>query len=57
MLENLGGRKFVFGVILVIMGFVFTLLGKVSVEAFFTFASVVGASYIVGNVATKAVLK
>lgn len=57
MLEKLGGRKFIFGVLLIVMGFVFVILNKVTVDAFFSFAQVIGGGYILGNVATKVITK
>lgn len=57
MLEKVGGRKFIFGILLIIMGFVLVLTNKVSVETFFSFAQLVGGGYVLGNVATKVVTK
>lgn len=52
-MDTLGGRKFIFGLLLIIIGFVFTILKMVEVNDFFTFAEVVGATYVIGNVGTK----
>jgi hypothetical protein len=51
-LESLLSRKFLFGLLLIIMGFVLVEQGKVDVKYFFTFAEIVGGTYVLGNVAT-----
>lgn len=49
MIEEIGGRKFFFAFLVTILSFILVVLGKVSVEAWFTFISVVGATYVIGN--------
>jgi len=49
---DLLSRKFLFGLLLIVMGFVFVEQGKVDVKFFFTFAEIIGATYVIGNVAT-----
>jgi hypothetical protein len=51
--EPLLSRKFIYAVLVVIFGFSLTVTGFVSAEAFFNFAEIIGASYILGNVASK----
>lgn len=53
MIEKLGGRKFILGMTLVVMGFVLVLTGRITADTFFSFAEVVGGTYVVGNVASK----
>ena len=50
MLEAIGGRKFIFGLLLLVAGFIFAILKMVDVHEFFTFAEVIGATYVIGNV-------
>jgi len=45
-------RKFIFGLVLLCMGFYLTAVGKVDVQQFFVFAAAVGATYVIGNIAT-----
>lgn len=53
--ENLLSRKFLFSILITIMGFVLVLVGRVAAERFLNFVAIVGATYIVGNVSSKAV--
>jgi len=46
-------RKFIFGLLLIIIGFVFTILKLVGVNDYLKFAEVIGATYIVGNTVAK----
>lgn len=50
MIDALGGRKFIFGVLLVLCGLVLVAVNKVTGDSFLNFAMVVGATYVVGNV-------
>ena len=50
MLDQLGGRKFIGFIILLVMGFVFVLLSKLPVQDFMTWATAGLAIYTVGNV-------
>ena len=51
--ESLLSRKFLFGLLMIIMGFVLVEQGKIEVQFFFTFAEIIGATYVIGNVATS----
>lgn len=50
MLDVLGGRKFLFGILLFAGGFSLVILNKVSGSDFLSFANLIGATYVVGNV-------
>lgn len=56
-MNSLGGRKFIFTVLCLLISAVFVLMNKLSAEAFITFANILGATYVIGNVAQKAVVK
>lgn len=53
MLEKLGGRKFLFAVLVVVLGFVLVLTAHVGANDWLGFVEIVGGSYILGNVASK----
>jgi hypothetical protein len=53
MIEKIGGRKFIFGLLLLFMSFVLVLLDKLSTDQWTVFASITGGTYIIGNVASK----
>jgi len=53
MLEKVGGRKFIYAVLITLLGFALVVLEKVTAEAFLNFVGIVGATYVLGNVATK----
>ena len=53
MLEQLGGRKFVFGLFAVVLAFVLVLTGSVTSEAWLDFVKLVMATYVAGNVVSK----
>jgi hypothetical protein len=53
MVDAIGGRKFAFAVLIVILGFVLVIMGKVTPEAWITLSSVVGGIYVTGNVVSK----
>jgi len=57
MISALGGRKFVFALILITMGFILVITGETTVDSFFNFAELVGGTYVLGNIATKVVAK
>ena len=52
-LENIGGRKFVFAILALALGFLLVATGKTDADTWFKFAEIVGATYVVGNVVTK----
>lgn len=52
-LNKIGGRKFAFAVLITLMGFIFVLTNRVTADAFFAFAQIVGGIYVVGNVTSK----
>jgi hypothetical protein len=53
MLEKLGGRKFVFAILVILLGFVLVLTKVATSDQWMKFVEVVGSSYIIGNVVTK----
>lgn len=50
---NIFSTKFIFAVLITILGFVLVAIGKVSGQEFLTFAEVVGGTYVLGNVVQK----
>lgn len=52
-MEKLGGRKFVYAVATVLLGFVLVLVGKVEPKLWFDFAEVIGGIFVLGNVSGK----
>jgi hypothetical protein len=48
--DNLGGRKFIFAILAVVLGFVLVLADRIVASDFLTFVGVVGATYVLGNV-------
>jgi hypothetical protein len=57
MIKALGGRKFIYALLVTILGFVLVLVEKVPASDYLTFVGVIGATYVLGNVANKAVTK
>ena len=53
MLEKIGGRKYLFAILVVVLGFVLVMTGRVESKEWFGFVEVVGGSYILGNVVSK----
>ena len=53
MIEKLGGRKFVFGMMLIVLSFVLVCVGKLETEIWTQFVSIVGGTYVLGNVASR----
>lgn len=51
------GRKFVFAVLVTILGFVLVLAGKVSAENWQNFVILISGIYVVGNIGDKIVNK
>ena len=52
-LSNLGGRKFVFALVVAVMAFTLTMFAILPVETFLDFIKFIFASYVAGNVVTK----
>ncbi|MEM4711392.1 MAG: hypothetical protein QXL18_05590 [Candidatus Woesearchaeota archaeon] len=53
MIDKIGGRKFVYTLLLTIIGFIFVLIGKMTAKEYLDFCALISGIYIVGNVATK----
>lgn len=53
MMDQLGGRKFIFAMVVVTAGFVLVLFGKSTVEQWFNFAELIGGIYVAGNIGEK----
>lgn len=51
--DNFLSTKFLYAILITILGFALTVTGNVPAESFFSFCEVVGASYILGNVVQK----
>lgn len=52
-MKELLSRKFLFSILAILLAFVLVLQGMVKSEDFLSFVQVIGATYIVGNVASK----
>ena len=52
-MEQLGGRKFIFAVISIALGFLLSIFGKVTGDQFLNFVMVIGGIYVIGNVGEK----
>jgi hypothetical protein len=52
-MDPLFSRKFIYALVVVVMGFILTAMGQVSAESFFNFAQLIGGIYVLGNVASK----
>lgn len=57
LMEEIGGRKFVFSILLTIFSFALVLTGFVDSKVWLDFVKFLLASYIAGNVATKFAIK
>ncbi|MBC7236232.1 MAG: hypothetical protein H5T69_10335 [Chloroflexi bacterium] len=53
MLSKLGGRKFLFALLAVILSFILVLARLATAEQWMQFVEVIGAAYVIGNVASK----
>lgn len=53
MIDKIGGRKFIYTLLLTIIGFIFVLIGKMTAKEYLDFCIVVGGIYTIGNVASK----
>ena len=52
-MNDLGGRKFIFSLVLVCISAVFVVFEKTSVKNWMDFVALVGSVYIAGNVVAK----
>lgn len=57
MLDLVGGRKFVFGILLTVCSTAALFSGRCSYLEWSTFQAIVGGTYIIGNITDKAVKK
>ena len=57
MIDKLGGRKFIFGIMLSLMGFAFAYMKFLTAQEWVTFEAIIGGTYVVGNVADTAVTR
>lgn len=53
MIEQLGGRKFLFALLVSVLGFVLVLTKSLTSQEYLKFLEVVGATYVLGNVVSK----
>jgi len=54
-MELLGGRKFVFALVMLIASFALVLVGDLPAIDWVKFAEVIGGIFVIGNVSTKAI--
>jgi hypothetical protein len=52
-LDKIGGRKFIFAILLIVIGYLLVDKGKLTADSFLNYAEFVGATYVIGNVAVK----
>lgn len=55
LLLNLLSRKFLYAANSIVLGFILVLFDKATAEAWFTFVTVIGGIYVIGNVVTKSI--
>jgi hypothetical protein len=53
MLDKIGGRKFLYAVLIVALGYSLVVLNQTTAKEWMAFAAVIGGTYIIGNVASK----
>ncbi len=53
MIKALGGRKFIYALLVTVLGFVLVLVEKVPASDYLTFVGVIGAEYVGANTITK----
>lgn len=53
MLNDIGGRKFIFAMFVVMLGFVLVMGIKTTAQEWFSFVQVIGGIYVAGNVLEK----
>jgi hypothetical protein len=54
MIEKLGGRKFIFAIIAIILGFALVQTNHIEAQQFITFVEYIGTVYVAGNVIARA---
>jgi len=54
-LGKVGGRKFVFGLLIVILGFVLVVSKLAAAQEWITLVEITGGMYVLGNVGSKVV--
>ncbi len=52
-MNNLGGRKFVFCLLLTVLSFVLVLVKSLTPREWIDFVTIIGGIYVAGNVGTK----
>jgi hypothetical protein len=55
--QTLISKKFIYALLISILGFVFVVLGKVTANDWFSFVQIIGGMYVIGNIAEKVVNK
>ena len=50
MIGAIGGRKFIYAILVVILGFILVLLKSVPAIDYLHFVEIIGGTYVVGNV-------
>lgn len=53
MLSKLGGRKFLFAILAVLLSFILVLARFATAEQWMQFVEIIGGAYVIGNVASK----
>lgn len=53
MIDKLGGRKYLYSLLVTILAFVLVLMGKIDSESFLKFVTGIGAIYTAGNTVSK----
>lgn len=53
MIEKIGGRKFIYAILAVLLAFGLTLAGQLKSADFISFVEVIGGIYVIGNLGTK----
>jgi hypothetical protein len=57
MIDQIGGRKFIFAILCVISGTVLLVAGRITPEVWINFVQFMGVTYVAGNVGSKLVNK
>jgi predicted RND superfamily exporter protein len=55
--SSLISRKFIYAILITILGFLLVVFHQVKPEDWFSFVQVVGGIYVIGNIADKIALK
>lgn len=53
MIDKLGGRKYLYTLLITLLAFILVLVNKITAKEFMDFAILVGGVYTAGNVASK----